>query len=36
LNTAQVSTVPEFFVQAYASLWKDFISGKKINPKKPE
>jgi hypothetical protein len=36
LNTGLTSSVPEFFVQSYASLWKDLISGKKINPKKPE
>ena len=36
LNTGLVSPVSSFFVQPYVALWKDFISNKKINPKKPE
>lgn len=35
LNLANVSILPEFFVQPYVTLWKEFISNKKINPKKP-
>lgn len=36
LNLTKNQIIPEFFVKPYFSLWKDYISSKKINPKKPE
>jgi hypothetical protein len=35
VNLSKVTTVPEFLVTPYTLLWKELISGKKIDPKKP-